>query len=555
MATKNFFNNQEIVIPGAYGQIKSGINNPALNLAFGNLLVLDTGSGAGFGGGSGVAGALSSGVDTAYTFNNIRDFQSFVGGGLWWLLAKPLFAPANGVNGINSITYIRAATTAAATITNTWTGGGANGGSIAINPKAEGLAGNGVEYNSTTLIQGFATRMVAGTIDTAKFVLEFYRGNYKGLDTSVSTGVLTGEAYDNVPDSEAGSDLLAKSLEFNNIQELIDWTVEDADFNEYFAVSGTPTVSGTGAVDSDDLAASAIIGNVLAVGGTEAFSTADLNTAIDAIKANNYDFILADDWGDDAYSTENVAILAYISSEAKVKPDLYVGGGIDATKWTQANGSIPSALSLNSQYATIVHGGVGVPVNRGNGSKDYESIYHAAAALGREAGLAPQVPMTFKHISIGKVLHSLDENDVIKGLDAGVLMTKIDNNSFEFVKGINTLQKNDFLVNSDGSTHSKQLRRIVRQINKELTVNIKNQLLKQEVGPNRNTVSSVDVEQFVKGYLQNKEAQDTSDNLIISFSDVVVTVSGDAYNVTYSFTPNFEVSFIFTTGFIVDPSV
>jgi hypothetical protein len=536
----------------AYGQIKSGINNPALNLAFGNLLVIDTGSGASYGGGAGVAGTLESGADAAYTFNNIRDFQSFVGGGLWWLLAQPLFNPANGVNGINSITYIRAAATVAATISYTWTGGGAAGGSIVINPKAEGLAGNGVEDGGAH-VAGFAARMVAGTIDTAKFVVEFYRGEFRGLDTASTTGILAGEAYDNVPSAEAGKVLLAKSIEFDNMQELIDWTTENADFNEHFAVSGTPVVTGAGTIDAADLAASA--GNELAVGGTETFSTTHQNSAIDAIKSNNYDFILADDWGDDAYSTANIATLAYISTEAKVKPDLYVGGGLDATKFTQALGSVVSANSFNSQYATVVHGGIGLPVNRGAGFKEYQSIYHAAAALGREAGLAPQIPMTFKHVSIGKVMHSLSDNDVITGLNAGVLMTRLDNGSFEFVKGINTLQKNDFLMNDDGATHSKQLRRITRQINKELTVNIKNNLLKQEAGPNRNTVSTTDVEQYVKGYLQQKEAQDTADNLIIEYRDVAVVVNGDAYDVTYSFVPNFEVSFIFTTGFIIDPSV
>jgi hypothetical protein len=52
MATSIFFNGKQIKVPGVYSTVKSGIKNPALNLAYGNALVIDTG-GFGFGHGGG----------------------------------------------------------------------------------------------------------------------------------------------------------------------------------------------------------------------------------------------------------------------------------------------------------------------------------------------------------------------------------------------------------------------------------------------------------------------------------------------------------------------
>lgn len=654
MATKYFFGNQERSIPGVYGQIKSGISNPALNLAFGNLLVIDTNSGAQFGGGSGIAGTLKSGKDSHYTFNNFRDFRKFVGGGVWWLLAAPLFSPAAGINGISSITYIRAAATTPGSATYTWTGGGANGGSVTIQTRTEGLAANGFESDSTQAtvtititaagasedtvaisdgtislglytstggtvnqaaaalaadinsktrihgysavyngtadnfelvaprwsatttstitpvvsgtatatggafaggaagtihVGGYAIKMVTG-VDSSKFALEFYRGEYRGDDSYITTGQLSGESYDNVALSEAGNTLLTKSADFSNIAELITWMGANSTFNQYFKLSAS-SVAGTGAVNTADLTASA--GNELFTGGTEVFNTTHLNTVLDSITDLNFDFILADKWGEEATATENLSILSYIGTEAKVKPDLYIGGGLDANAWSAAGGSIPTAQTLNSQYVTVVHSGNGQPVSRGEGFKEYASIHTAAAVLGREAGLPPQVPLLFKNITTGKMLHSLVDTDVKLGLNAGVLMVRRDGSSFEVVKGINTAQKNDFLVNDDGSTHSKQLRRIARQIDKELSLNIKSNFLKQAQGPNRNTASPEDVQQYVRKYLQDKEATNTADNLITEFRNVTVSVQGDAYFIEYEIVPNFEVSFVFTTGFLIDP--
>src|ERR1035437_7479420 len=115
MATQFSFDDKFIEIPGTYSNIKSGIVNPPIALPFGNTLIIDTGSGAGYGGGAGIDGELASGKNSIYEFDNIEDFQNFQKGGYWWLLANPLFRP-NGIasKGVSKIFWVKAATTTAA---------------------------------------------------------------------------------------------------------------------------------------------------------------------------------------------------------------------------------------------------------------------------------------------------------------------------------------------------------------------------------------------------------------------------------------------------------
>ena len=55
-------------------------------------------------GSPGINGELTTDVrDAFYTFDNIRDFRTFIGGGLWWLLGDPLFNPDSPNNGISSL--------------------------------------------------------------------------------------------------------------------------------------------------------------------------------------------------------------------------------------------------------------------------------------------------------------------------------------------------------------------------------------------------------------------------------------------------------------------
>lgn len=646
--TEYIFDGKQISIPGAYSTIKSGIKNPTLALAFGNTLIIDTGSGKFFGGGSGVNGQLKSGKDALYTFGDSKNFRNFIRGGLHWLLASPLFSPGGGATaGISSLTYVRAADTVPATISFGFGSGdsqASDDGTLVIEVNDEGYVGNGVLGNETRakatitvthigsagstinvkvdgedagtytcvgadsiativtglaaaitanglaevfstsatqiviyaphgagddlngtsptiavtgvvtgsagtflggvegtiLTRGYAAKMIVGVANPSKFIFNFYRGTFKGLDTAISSGA----PFDAIAELSCKPELVAQSPEVDNVTDLLAWMTDDYTFNLYFTVLSS-SIGTTDAITAHDLVAYTTY--VKALGGTETFSISALADVLEAISDLTYDFIISDNWGDNVSSTSNQSINDWITNEANIKPDLYIGGGKDVSEWAE---SIADAESLDLQQNVLVHGGAKKKAVGGLTFKEYDSIYKAAAVLGRVAGLPPQVPPTFKNIGIDGELHILNKNEIKAGLTAGVLMTRPDGTGFEIIKGINTLQNNNFLINPDGTTHSIQLGRIERQINKELVFNAKISLLKKPNGSNRTTVSPEDVKTFTEDFLQKK----VNEELILSFQAVTVTVNQDAYEITYAFTPNFEVSFLFFTGTVIDPA-
>lgn len=546
MPTQFNFNGKNIVIPGAYSTIKSGIKNPPLDLDFGTVLIIDTGSGAGYGGGSGIVGDLASGKDSIYMLSDIQEMQDFVKGGIWHLLANPLFRPAGlGVNGVSKVLFAKAATTTPATLTYTFTGDGdgsesvVNGGTFTLKVRDEGLIGNGV-LTDGELTKGYAALMEAGVIDTAKFLIKFYRGTFTGLDQN-------NLPFDEITLASSLPKLLATSPEFDNLQDLIDWMTEDYVFSSYFQLFSS-SVNGDASVDSYDLLSN--LNYTLASGGTETYSNAALTAVLEAVTDLNISFIFADNWDAQAQSANNFKIATHIAEDSKFKPELYIAAGsaIGNFAYSQA-----TALFYGNDHVTVVHGGVYKSSrNTGTGFKTYNSYYKAAAALGREAGMEPQVPLTFKNIAIDGELHPMNDKEITVALKAGVLTSRNENGSFDITKGINSLQKNRFLVNDDGTSHSKQIRRIARQLNKEIIINAKENLLKQPNGVNRNTLSELDVKKWIESYLTRKQATPTQDNLILSFEDVTVVRDQDAYRVTYKFTPNSEISHLFFTGFVVN---
>jgi len=555
MATSIFINNQRTNLPGVYSTIKSGITNQALALAFGNTLALDLGGGAGYGGGGAINGQLTNGKDAVYTFTALDDFRNFVGGGLWWLLGQPLFLPGGGAaNGISSLTYVKCATTTSAQITILLGGQGSHSdglsndnGSVTLKTKIEGLAGNGSLLNNV-LTRGVGVKIVQGVFDVTKFIVKFYRGTFKGLDTAVSNG----DPYDFISEANTQPVLLCQSPEVKKVADLVAW-MQDINgagylFSQYFQYVSS-VIASNDQIVTNDLTPYYLTFS----GGTETFSPSDLSKALDVLASQNWDFILTDQFNVNALSALNQTVQAWVANTLKIKPDLYIAAGKTQGQFTTSQSV---AATYNSQYVTVVHGGVKVTAIGGRTFKEYDSIYHAADALGREAGLAPQIPLTFKNLGIQGESHSLTDKEASIALDAGLLVSRFDDtgNGFEVVKGVNSLQNNQFLVNTDGTTSSKQLARIIRQLNKEIVVNAKQQLLKKPDGSNRNTVSPQDVKTWLSGYLNSKVATNTSDNLILTFGNINVKVVGDSYQITYSFVPNFEVSFLVFTGTIIDPN-
>lgn len=660
MATEFNFNGRLVKLPGAYTQIKSGVNNPTLDFSYGNVLIIDKSGDSVFGGGSGINGEINQEKDSIYQFDNLDDFRSFIRGGELYDKALPLFRPNGpGSLGISNLYYVRALDTVASKLSISWTGGGTEGGTLNMRARHEGLVGNGVEgdetrasetaeitsvggvgdsvelvansvsigtytstgsetlaqaailliedinsntYNGnahgysaelisgsqirvyapenlgtasngdtfvanvtgtatatlgnatmsggidgTILTRGLAMTMDAGTTNPNKFILQFWRGAFTGLDEE-------NHPYNATSEEDTAPELIATSPEFDTVQEVIDWMSVDFDFNNNIELTSS-SINNAGVVDSADLTSTG--GNQLFSGGTQIYNTARVDDVLDSVKQTDYTFVLSTDGGADAQSIDNGKILAHLAAEARFEKFLVIGGGNDRNEFITT--SIAGAEFFNSDRVTLVHGGCFVNSQQtGTGLKAKDAVYKAAHVLGRTAGLEPQTPITFKALGFAGEIHNMKESEKEQALDAGVLATGYngDIGAFIVVAGINTIQRNQFVVNADGTSHLISLKRIAAQLNKEIEINAVQQLLgNQTSGPNVSTLSPSIVETWLKQYLKKKTATSTDDNLIISYQDITITKAQDAYKINYAFVPNFEINKLFFTGFILDPNL
>lgn len=656
MATSFIFNGKKVYLPGIYSAIKSGIKNPPANLDYGKVLIVDTGSGAGWGFGAGVLGELANQDKAVYS--GILDqgsMKALMKGGLWWKLAEPLFKP-DGVTstGVSEIEFVKAATTTAATISytfqfgitntqtlvtvtttasgvstaqvNTLTVGAAidegdvftivkgattltytalfgdtpaivalalknlvnassgfntvvtatnatntviitanavntpftqtssasntvlTSGALAIKTRDEGIVGNGVTALSGTLLtQGYAGIFSAGINDPTKFIMSIYLGSYKGLDPINSV------PYDNITDINTLPSLVIQSPEVSTLTQIVSWMTTDTGFNSMFKLASS-TIGEDNFVPSDIINSGGLI---LASGGTETYSSAAFDAILDIVADHNYSMILSDQYNSNVASLYNEKFAYHINNEAKYDKFLYIGGGNDAS--TYQTNSKAAAISYNLDNVHVVHGGALMSsTSAPTGFYTYDSIFKAAAIVGRIAGLPPQVPPTFKSIGISGERHLLKKKEQEDALKSGILYTIYDTdfNKFTIGQGINTLQTNSNFINDDGTSYSIQIMRIAAQLNKEIIVNAKIQLFGDPNGVNQSTLSTQTVKDWLVGYLKRKVANASAglDNLIISYdpSSITVVLNGDAYFVTYKFKPNGEINKAFFTGFMIN---
>lgn len=540
MATKINVKGKLVTRPGVYSQVKSGIKNPPLELSYGNICIIDTGKGAGFGGGAGINGSLNSGENSIHAFQTIQDFRNFVKGGLYWLIAEPLFRPAGaGINGASTVFFVRACTTTHAEIAYTFTNG-----AVTFQTLDEGINANGVLL-SGELTKGYGCKIVPGLIDTSKYIIQFYVGTYKGADPMNSN-----TPYDSIAEANTKAQLLIQSPELTSVQELIDWCTESYDFAQYFKLK-------TGATATGNFVAADITSNTgykVASGGTEVYNASDFDATLQQIKNLDNTFFLSTEYGADATSLNNTKLLDFCQNEAKYEKFIVVAGGFDKTKFKGGSGSsVATAEFFDSDKVVVVHGGV-KKTARGVGFKVYDQFYKAAAVIGRICGLEPQVPVTLKNISIDGEIHQLSDDEQEFALSKGVLYTYYDYELGNYVvgQGINSLQNNQYLVNDDGTSFSIAVKRITSQLNKEIIYTAKRVFFGKNTGPNRNTVTEDDIKAWLEGFLQRKTASTLQDNLIIRFGNITVTVQQDNYFVSYEFVPNFEISKIVFTGFILE---
>lgn len=548
MATSFYFNGRRRTLPGVYSRIVSGRQNPPLDLDYGNVLIIDnTASGvsnqtaSGIRGGSGVAGELNQNKDSIYRLTNLSDFREFVGHGWWWKAAEFLFRPNGSDPGVSNVYVIKPATTTASNLAFTGTGGGSNGGTFRFKTRDEGTEANG-SLTSTKLTKGYAYSIITGRVDTNKWIFQTWRGTYKGLHSD-------GIAYDEIDVTTASNspELLAESPEFDNIQELIDWANSDTIFGSYFVLdSDNSSVTGTGAIDQADV--TAVAGFNVSTGGSETYD--QLNAALEAVKDLDYNFVITNfnNASRTPHADSNIlSIKGHIETEAKYDKFLVVQG--DDTDITR---DVTSAESFDSDRVILVNSSIRkVSQATNDGFRTWDSLFHMAYIVGRLAGLPPQVPLTFKGIDIDGITTTLNETQQTTALNAGIITTYFDSDFRQFIvlQDVNTLQSNQNTLNPDGTSHVIQFRRIAAQLNKELIVNSKLQLLSDPAGVNRNTLSEQDVVNWTRSSLERKIATDNEDNLILSYQNVVATRNQDAYFITYEFVPNDEIRILFFTGF------
>lgn len=540
MANSIYVNGRFIKRAGVYAFIKSGIKNPPLNLSYGNIAIIDSGIGAGWGGGSGVNGEFAQGVESAYEFTKIQDFQAFVKGGELWNLAQGLFKPASGSSGVSKITLIQARETEGAEIEYNLTNG-----DILLECKDEGLNGNGV-LATGNLAKGYGAKLLAGqTANT--FILYIYHGTFKGIDP------LNNLPYDNIADINAVPDLVIKSPEVANLTELKAWM--DSSFELQQGFKHTITIStGAGVIVTADVTNNA--GYKLAAGGTETYGSADMDDALVAIKNKDFTFVFCTEYGANATGANNHKILDFITDSSNLyKRYMVVAGGYNKAKFKgSSDASKEIAVHYDNDNVILVHGGLKKVSQTVSGFKVFSQLYHAAAVTGLMCSLEPQTPLTFKKLSMDGLIHVMTDDELVEALDYGIVCTYYDNEleGYVILEGINTLQNNDYLLNEDGTSYNIGVKRISAQLIKEVIVNAKKKFFSNQTqGANRNTVNEADIKAWLEGFLETKCAKADKDNLIISYRNVTVEVSGTAYVINFEFECNFEVNKFIITGTII----
>lgn len=540
MATKVTVNGKQYARPDIYSTIKSGITNPPINLSYGNALLIDTGIGAGFGGGSGIIGDNKSGINSVYEFNNMNDLRNFVKGGELWNLAEPLFIPETGVNGVSKLFFVKAATTTKATKILTFTNG-----SLTFATKDEGIVANGI-LTSSELTKGYAIKLIASPKTAGKYIMQFWMGTFKGLDALNSNA-----PYNNILQADSKPVKVYETEEVSTLAELVAIFNKDKSFNDAFTLTAS-TITSTGAIVVGDL--TSISGYQLFASGSETYAT-DLTATLEIVKNLDFTHILCAEYDTNAESANNTTIFQYLTSGTlKYEKYGWVGAGYDSGDFVDSQGTTEY---YDSPKINVVHGG-GLQPDRTkvNGYRNVSSLYVTAAVMGRTLGLEPQTPITFKSIKLGGLKHILSDDEKETAISKGLIYLNYD---FELGKivvgsGTNSMQTNDYLIDSEGNSYSISIERIKSQLNKELIFNAKRKFFGGETGANRNTVSAVELKTWVQSYLTSKLATSTDDNLIVDFdpSDITIVRNQDIYNVTYSFVPNGEVTKIVFTGFMLD---
>lgn len=539
MSTKIQFGNKTIQLPGTYARIVAGQTNPPRNLDYGRILIIDnsklnaTKTGKGILGGAGINGTLASGKAAIYELNDIKQFREFVGGEWWWKAAEGLFNPDGRSNGISMAYVVKPATTVPASITFAATGGGAAGGTLKLKFKDESTQANGV-LSSTKLASGYSYTIEVAPNDATKWVMKIWRGNKKELYTDGLPYSEDAAAY--VPKAT----LIAESPAFNNMATLIAWADTDAQLGKYCVKDATSAIVGLGTVTAGDIAS--ISGHIVAAGATATYDS--LDDIFEFIKDLDYSAILTTcSTADPSFDSDILKIVDHLVNTAKFDKTLFVAGHNDTIAT-----SIGYATTANSPKFHVVHGSHLKKSNlTASKFRTWESFFTTAYAVGRLFGLRPENPLTYKDILIDGLVNPLSEQQRTDADEAGVLCFYYDDDFGKFVclHDVNTLQDNEFVLTNTGESHLIQVERIKSQLNKELIINSKKDLMSNPDGLNRFNLTEEDCVVWTKNYLMRRVG-----TLLVGYRNVTAETVQDVIMVSYEASPNSEIKGLFFTGYL-----
>lgn len=537
MATVVNFHGKNYIEPGSYAV---SVYNPTsvVNVSeFGNVMIIDTGLAKNgtleFAGGSGVHGELNKGLKSVYEFDNYEDFLSFMGGGLVGSIAEKIFTPVSGTAGAPKLYYCRAATTTSAVLSI----GPSETNGLVLKCKNEGIAGNGVDVDGVLKV-GYSAKIISGTDDATKFILQIYKGNYMGTDYAGES--FGGKSYD-----EASGNLIAESSEVSTLQELYDW----ASSNKYVLSNFLVSMKG------DGTSALKTVASTLSTGGTtEYLKDTEYADVLEAISELDVTFFLCTNTdvskGTDAET--NGKLFTFLKNDAKYSEFMVVpGGSSDNDLFGDNNCSQSIAKYYDSGQVVVVHGAPIVTRNDGNGTKQLSSIYLAATIIGLNAGSAAQTPLTFRRVGYQSFEYDLKKKEREKALQAGIMHVRNVSGYWCVNQGVTTLQDNKQSIAYDGQSMELSIELIKAQLNKELVSEAETRF----TGNTAAQASPQSVKNFVETKLKSLVAYTGSDNLIISWKNVKVSAKNSDYYVTYDFQPNVPVNKVFFTGNVLDFSV
>lgn len=543
MATQITVGKKTTSLPGIYSTVRSGITNPPSAVDYGNVVIIDDGSlGANsFIAINGVLGTNKQGADAAMVIDSNVSITSRVWDSPLVPIINGLYKPSNkaGVAGINKLVILQAAATTPGTATITF----ANG-SITLKTVFEGTSMNGtINTVEKSLASGFGIRVEAGR--SFGYSVVFYKGQHNRMEDPKNPGF--GFNGYSLPTSFTAPKILFRSPDVRTLPELIRWMQKSTDFKTWFTLTGsTIPVPATNLITNADLTETLLPSAryIVFTGGTAVYSPEALSEAIEVAKEidNTFFFALAPK----ETATTNTCVLALkelvTSGTLPWEKYLIVGGYETKANFTESK---VLAQTFNSSKVIVVHGAAREENLRyPDGLREISVLEKAAKVIGRIAGLTPQTPVTWKDIALKGEIHRLRENEKEDAVKAGLLCTVWDAQleNFIILAGVNSLQDNENFVNEDGQSHNVALERVKSQINKELIFEGKKYFFGQEQGPNRSTMSPVEVVEWTKTFLNKRVATPQKDNLLLRVDEVIAFIQNDNIFIDYKIVANTEIS-------------